>query len=42
MGLSAESSQLVTAEDVELLGKISGDYNPLHFDEEYMDCFVKD
>lgn len=36
VGFSAESSQVVTAEDVDLLGKISGDYNPLHFDEEYI------
>ncbi|MFC7342850.1 MaoC family dehydratase [Saccharopolyspora griseoalba] len=34
MGASAELSRAVRAEDVELFTRISGDRNPLHYDEE--------
>ena len=35
MGQSAEVTHTVTEEDVKTFGDLSGDYNPLHFDEEW-------
>ncbi|MEM6625505.1 MAG: MaoC family dehydratase [Pseudomonadota bacterium] len=35
IGQAAEVSHTVTEEDVEGFAKISGDYNPLHMDEDY-------
>lgn len=35
VGQFAEKTRVVTAEDVETFAKVSGDYNPLHFDREY-------
>jgi 3-hydroxybutyryl-CoA dehydratase len=35
VGAKATLSRTVSAEDVELFGKMSGDRNPIHFDEEY-------
>jgi len=34
VGQSAERSRLVTARDIELFTELSGDYNPLHYDEQ--------
>jgi acyl dehydratase len=34
VGQSAERSRLVTARDIELFTELSGDYNPLHYDQE--------
>jgi acyl dehydratase len=34
-GASAQRSRTFTAEDVELFARISGDRNPLHFDEAF-------
>ena len=34
VGQTAERSRLVTARDIELFTELSGDYNPLHYDEE--------
>jgi acyl dehydratase len=34
LGQTAERSRLVTARDIELFTELSGDYNPLHYDEE--------
>jgi acyl dehydratase len=34
VGQSAKRSREVTARDIELFTKISGDYNPIHYDEE--------
>ena len=34
VGQIAERSRLVTARDIELFTELSGDYNPLHYDEE--------
>ncbi len=35
LGQSAEVVHTVTEEDVQKFGELSGDYNPLHFDEEW-------
>ena len=35
MGQSAEVVHTVTGEDIQVFGDLSGDYNPLHFDEEW-------
>lgn len=35
MGQSAEVKHTVTEEDIRTFGDVSGDYNPLHFDEEW-------
>ncbi|MHA1636428.1 MAG: MaoC family dehydratase [Candidatus Thorarchaeota archaeon] len=35
IGDSAELSHTITEEDVEAFGRLSGDYNPLHFNEEW-------
>jgi len=35
VGQVAERSRTVTREDIELFAQISGDRNPLHFDDEY-------
>lgn len=35
MGQSAEVSHTVTEEDIQVFGDLSGDYNPLHFDEDW-------
>jgi 3-hydroxybutyryl-CoA dehydratase len=35
MGQSAEVEHVVTDEDIQIFGKLSGDYNPLHFNEEW-------
>lgn len=34
VGQRAERSRLVTARDIELFSELSGDYNPLHYDQE--------
>jgi len=34
VGQNAERSRLVTARDIQLFTDLSGDYNPLHYDEE--------
>ena len=34
-GLSESLTKTVTERDVELFGEVSGDKNPVHFDEEY-------
>jgi acyl dehydratase len=35
VGQKAQRSRLVTARDIELFTEISGDKNPLHYDEEF-------
>ena len=35
MGQSAEITHTVTEDDIKTFGELSGDYNPLHFDEEW-------
>jgi 3-hydroxybutyryl-CoA dehydratase len=35
MGQTAEVTHTVTEEDIKVFGDLSGDYNPLHFDEEW-------
>jgi 3-hydroxybutyryl-CoA dehydratase len=35
MGQSAEITHTITKEDIQTFGDLSGDYNPLHFDEEW-------
>jgi 3-hydroxybutyryl-CoA dehydratase len=35
VGDSAEVTHTVTEEDIDAFGELSGDYNPLHFDEEW-------
>jgi 3-hydroxybutyryl-CoA dehydratase len=35
VGQSASYSRTISARDVDLFGEVSGDMNPLHFDEEY-------
>ncbi|MGQ4872203.1 MAG: MaoC family dehydratase [Candidatus Thorarchaeota archaeon] len=35
IGDSAEITHTVTEEDIETFGRLSGDYNPLHFNEEW-------
>ncbi|MHA1964530.1 MAG: MaoC family dehydratase [Candidatus Thorarchaeota archaeon] len=35
LGQSAEVTHTVTEEDIKIFGNLSGDYNPLHFDEEW-------
>jgi len=35
IGQSAEVTHTVTEEDIKIFGDLSGDYNPLHFDEEW-------
>jgi len=35
IGDSAETTHTVTEEDIETFGRLSGDYNPLHFNEEW-------
>ncbi len=34
-GMSASFEKAVTERDIELFGEVSGDMNPVHFDEEY-------
>lgn len=34
-GMSSSLERTVTERDVELFGEVSGDLNPVHFDEEY-------
>lgn len=34
VGQKAQRSRVVSARDIELFSEISGDYNPLHYDEE--------
>ena len=34
-GMSASFSKRVSERDVELFGEVSGDFNPVHFDETY-------
>lgn len=34
-GMAESFSKTVTARDVELFGEVSGDVNPVHFDEEF-------
>lgn len=35
VGMEASLTQIVKAEDVRQLAEISGDFNPVHFDDEY-------
>ena len=35
IGQSAEAVRTVTEEDLDLFAKVSGDYNPVHMDEEF-------
>jgi len=35
IGQHAEYIRTVTSEDIEMFGQVSGDYNPLHFDEDW-------
>jgi len=35
MGQSAEVTHTVTEEDIKIFGDLSGDYNPLHFDDDW-------
>ncbi|MHA1614547.1 MAG: MaoC family dehydratase [Candidatus Thorarchaeota archaeon] len=35
IGQSAEVIHTITEEDIRIFGDLSGDYNPLHFDEEW-------
>jgi 3-hydroxybutyryl-CoA dehydratase len=35
IGQKAELDHTITSEDVDLFGKLSGDYNPVHFDDEW-------
>lgn len=35
IGQSAEAVRTVTEEDLELFAKVSGDYNPVHMDEDF-------
>jgi 3-hydroxybutyryl-CoA dehydratase len=35
IGQSASYERTVTADDVQKFGEVSGDFNPLHFDDEY-------
>ncbi|TFG34792.1 MaoC family dehydratase [Candidatus Thorarchaeota archaeon] len=35
MGQSAEVIHTVSEEDIQVFGNLSGDYNPLHFDEDW-------
>ncbi len=35
IGDSAELKRTISAEDIEKFAEVSGDYNPLHMDEEY-------
>ena len=35
VGQSASYERTVSADDVQKFGEVSGDHNPLHFDEEY-------
>jgi len=34
-GMSESLTRTVSERDVELFGEVSGDFNPMHFDEEY-------
>lgn len=35
IGQKADLIHTITTEDIELFGKLSGDYNPVHFDNEW-------
>ncbi len=35
MGQSAEVTHTITEEDIQVFGKLSGDYNPVHFNQEW-------
>jgi 3-hydroxybutyryl-CoA dehydratase len=35
MGQSAEVVHTITKDDIQTFGDLSGDYNPLHFDEDW-------
>lgn len=35
IGQSAEVTHTITAEDIQTFGDLSGDYNPLHFNDEW-------
>ncbi|MGI9404911.1 MAG: MaoC/PaaZ C-terminal domain-containing protein, partial [Hyphomicrobiaceae bacterium] len=35
VGLSAELVRIVTAEDIQAFAEVSGDFNPVHLDEDY-------
>ncbi len=35
IGQYAEYVRTVTSEDIEMFGQVSGDYNPLHFNEDW-------
>ena len=34
-GMSESYSRTVTEEDIQKFGEVSGDFNPVHFDEDY-------
>ncbi len=34
-GMSASYSRTVTGDDIQKFGEVSGDFNPVHFDDEY-------
>ena len=38
IGQTAQVSHTITDEDIEAFGKLSGDFNPLHFDEEWAEA----
>ena len=35
IGQKAKLTHSITSEDIDLFGKMSGDYNPVHFDDEW-------
>ena len=35
VGMAHETVHTITEEDIDLFAKVSGDYNPIHMDEEY-------
>ncbi|WP_084397785.1 MaoC family dehydratase [Henriciella aquimarina] len=35
IGMAHETRHTITEEDINLFAKVSGDYNPIHMDEEY-------
>ncbi|WP_300375996.1 MaoC family dehydratase [Henriciella sp.] len=35
VGMSHERTHTITAEDIDLFAKVSGDHNPIHVDDEY-------
>ncbi len=35
VGMSGSYERVVTADDIQKFGEVTGDFNPVHFDEEY-------